>query len=53
MCGSPPREALMGTWPRQAWCSNDDCDAMNWDATKTLDENLMNASVQRLPGTEA
>lgn len=51
LCDGPPSQEFVCvlTWPGQAWCDNSDCDVMCWDATKTLDENIMNASGNTLP----
>lgn len=40
----------------QAFCSNDDCEVILWDACQSLDENLMDAhsiweaAIERDPG---
>lgn len=43
LCSAPPAM----TFGPQAFCGNDDCDAILWDATMTLDENLLDAGVAR------
>lgn len=40
VCGAAAVTYLGGTWPRQAWCSNANCNVVCWDATRTVDENL-------------
>jgi ribosomal protein S27AE len=46
MCGQPP---VMAISVEQAVCGNEDCSAITWNMTKTLDENIMNANAVRLP----
>lgn len=56
MCGGLPDPGLatvIGPW--QWFCRNGECDASNWDATKTLDWNLTHATVHDMrdqPGRE-
>lgn len=45
-CGQPPGIALS---PEQVFCDNKDCSMISWNATKSLDDNLMNANVVKLP----
>ncbi|HEY2088624.1 MAG TPA: hypothetical protein VGH54_21715 [Mycobacterium sp.] len=47
LCGKPPLFAF-GT--EQAFCGNDDCTLILWNPSVTLDENLLDAGVVRLPG---
>lgn len=47
LCGEPP---VMAISVQQAFCGNDDCSALSWDMTKTLDENILNANAVRMPG---
>jgi len=52
MCGHPPAMVFGGG--TQAFCGNEDgCTLICWTPTKTLDENLMDASVVDFPTAEA
>lgn len=44
LCSHRPEVAMNAT---QVFCSNPECDALCWDATKTLDWNLVNATAHR------
>ena len=48
LCGEPPVMMIGGG--TQAVCGNDgDCPLIFWDATKSLDENLLDAGVINFP----
>jgi len=42
LCGQPPYAVFGGG--TQALCSNDGCTAWAWDPSRSLDDNLLNAS---------
>ncbi|MET1006580.1 MAG: hypothetical protein ABWX96_13610 [Propionibacteriaceae bacterium] len=46
LCGYPP---LLLLHPEQAFCGNPECTAVTWNPSHTLDENLLQANVIRLP----
>lgn len=47
LCGEPPKFAIS---EEQMFCGNPECSVLNWNGTKTLDENLMDATSHNLPG---
>jgi hypothetical protein len=49
LCGEPPMVVFGGV---QAWCGNDACTILTWTPTKSLDDNLTDASVVKLPPME-
>jgi hypothetical protein len=49
LCGQDPVMVFGGG--TQAWCGSDDCTILCWDATKSLDENLLDAHHVRLTST--
>ncbi len=49
LCGHPPAPSLMMLWPSQAFCDNGDCDAFCWNPTRSLDANLLDSKVHRMP----
>ena len=48
-CGDPP-EFIIGT--NQAFCGNDKCTLLMWTPTKSLDDNLLDAGMVKLPPME-
>lgn len=42
LCGHPPLVVLAGSI--QAFCGNDDCEALCWDPSKTRAENVRNVT---------
>lgn len=53
LCGGPPHQELLITWPDQAWCANDDCAALCWNAASSLDDNLMDSRAHIIPDLRA
>ena len=47
LCGEPPMPLIPGL--TQAFCGNDDCTILCWTPAKSLDENLMDVGVVKLP----
>lgn len=50
LCDQSPMMTFGGG--TQAFCGNDDCTLLMWTPTKSLDDNLMDAGVVRLPPME-
>ena len=50
-CGGPPMMVFGGG--TQAFCGTFDCSVLTWDPSKSLDGNLLNASVVEVrPGAD-
>lgn len=47
VCQEPPSFVIS---PEQAFCDNDDCNAITWNMTKTRDENIEAANFIDLGG---
>ena len=50
LCDEPPVMTLTGNV--QAFCGNDDCTILLWNPSLSLDDNLMDAGVVKLPPAE-
>jgi hypothetical protein len=50
VCSQPP--AIVFGGGSQALCGTDDCPILMWTLTKSLDDNLLDASVAELSETE-
>ncbi len=50
LCGELPMLAMIGF--TQAFCGNDSCTLLCWNPSLTLDENLLDAGVVKLPPPE-
>ena len=50
LCDGPPMPLLPGL--AQAFCDNDDCTLLCWTPALSLDENLLDAGVVKLPQAE-
>jgi len=48
-CGQPPGMLMC---PEQVFCTNDNCDTLTWDMTKTRAENEAAATTIDLSGLE-
>ena len=50
LCDGPPMQLLPGL--TQAFCDNEKCTLLMWTLTLSLDENLLDAGVVKLPQAE-
>lgn len=48
LCGGPPISTY-GFNPEQMFCGDPDCPTLCWNATQSLDEQLMNVNPVNLP----
>jgi hypothetical protein len=52
LCSGPPAMVIGGALGTQAFCGNDGCTLLLWDRSLSLDDNLLNAGVVKLPQAE-